>query len=151
MPRVIIRLGSGTYLPAKETNKWLAESSLGFPSSTKVIDSNVQFVPNQKLTPNRLQECQYCSERGMLEHLLVFSWNCINVIFLIKKLHLCHPKWHRCNFLITSMSFHENTRRCSNISRSEKTKGNCILSVHIYIYIYIYNKSPLCSGIFCEI
>jgi hypothetical protein len=43
--------------------------------------------------------------------LLVFFYNGIDVIFLIKKLHLCHPKGHRCNFLITSMPFQENTRR----------------------------------------
>jgi hypothetical protein len=48
--------------------------------------------------------------------LLVFSWNGINVIFLIKKLHLCHLKRYRCNILITSMSLQENTRRCSSIS-----------------------------------
>jgi hypothetical protein len=29
---------------------------------------------------------------------VVFSCNVINVIFLIKKLHLCHSKGHRCNF-----------------------------------------------------
>jgi len=29
---------------------------------------------------------------------------------LIKKLHLCHPKGHICNFLITFMPFQENTR-----------------------------------------
>jgi hypothetical protein len=28
----------------------------------------------------------------MLEHLLVFSWNGIDVFFLIKKLHLCHSR-----------------------------------------------------------
>jgi hypothetical protein len=47
----------------------------------------------------------------VLEHLLVFSCNDIDVI---KKLHLCPFGWHRCNFLIkkiTSMSFQENTRR----------------------------------------
>jgi hypothetical protein len=43
--------------------------------------------------------------------LLVFSWNGINVIFLIQKLHLCHPKGHRCNFLITFMPCQENTKR----------------------------------------
>jgi hypothetical protein len=43
--------------------------------------------------------------------LLVFSWNGIDIIFFIKKLHLCHPKGHRCNFLITSMPLQENTRR----------------------------------------
>jgi hypothetical protein len=43
--------------------------------------------------------------------LLVFSWNGIDVIFLIKKLHLCHPKGHKCNFLITSMPLQKNTRR----------------------------------------
>jgi hypothetical protein len=41
----------------------------------------------------------------------VFSSNGIDVIFLIKKLHLCHSKGHRCNFLITSMPFKENTKR----------------------------------------
>jgi len=49
--------------------------------------------------------------QGMLEYLLVFSWDGINVIFLIQKLYLCHPKGHRCNFLITSMPCQENTRR----------------------------------------
>jgi len=43
--------------------------------------------------------------------LMVFFWNGINVIFLIKKLYLCHPKGHKYNFLITFMSFQENTRR----------------------------------------
>jgi len=43
--------------------------------------------------------------------LLVFSWDGINVIFLIQKLHLCHPKWYRCNFLITFMPCQENTKR----------------------------------------
>jgi hypothetical protein len=41
----------------------------------------------------------------------VFSCNGINVI---KKLHLCHFGWHKCNFLIkkiTSMPSQENTRR----------------------------------------
>jgi len=45
--------------------------------------------------------------------LLVFFWNGIDVIFLIKKLHLCHPKGYRYNFLITSMPFQENTRKTS--------------------------------------
>jgi hypothetical protein len=51
----------------------------------------------------------------MLEHLLVFSCNGIDVI---KKLHLCPFGWHRCNFLIkkiTTMPLQENTRRCSSI------------------------------------
>jgi hypothetical protein len=43
--------------------------------------------------------------------LLVSSWNGIDVIFLIKKLHICHPKGHICNFLIISMPLQENTRR----------------------------------------
>jgi hypothetical protein len=43
--------------------------------------------------------------------LVVYIWNGIDVIFLIKKLHLCHPKGYRCNFLITTMPFQENTRR----------------------------------------
>jgi hypothetical protein len=43
--------------------------------------------------------------------LLVFSWDDINVIFLIQKLHLCHPKGHKYNFLITSMPCQKNTRR----------------------------------------
>jgi hypothetical protein len=43
--------------------------------------------------------------------LLVFSCNGIDVIFLIKKLHLCHSKGHRYNFLITFMPLQENTRR----------------------------------------
>jgi hypothetical protein len=41
----------------------------------------------------------------------VFSWNDIDVI---KKLHLCHFRWHICNFLIkkiTSMPFQKNTSR----------------------------------------
>jgi len=36
----------------------------------------------------------------LLEHILVFSWNDINVI---KKLHLCPFGWHRCNFLIKKL------------------------------------------------
>jgi hypothetical protein len=47
----------------------------------------------------------------MLEYLMVFSYNGINVI---KKLHLCPFEWHRCNFLIKiiiSVPLQENTRR----------------------------------------
>jgi hypothetical protein len=47
----------------------------------------------------------------MLEYLMVFSCNGIDVI---KKLHLCPFEWHKCNFLmkkITSMPFQENTKR----------------------------------------
>jgi hypothetical protein len=66
----------------------------------------------------------------MLEHLLVFSCNDIDVI---KKLHLCPFRWHRCNFLIkkiTSMPFQENTRR---------TQGDALAFLLLdYVYIYIY-------------
>jgi len=49
--------------------------------------------------------------------LLVFSCNDIDVIKsidVIKKLHLCPFRWHRCNFLIkkiTFISFQKNTKR----------------------------------------
>jgi hypothetical protein len=63
--------------------------------------------------------------RAIFGVLLVFSWDGINVIFLIQKLHLYHPKGHRCNFLITSMSCQENTRR---------TPENALA------FLYIYSK-----------
>jgi hypothetical protein len=60
---------------------------------------------------HRLYITQMRNARASPGVLLVFSCNGIDVIFLIKKLHLCHPKGHRCNFLITSMPLQENTRR----------------------------------------
>jgi hypothetical protein len=63
--------------------------------------------------------------REMLEHLLIFSWNGIDVIF-----------WHSCNFLIkkiTFMSFQENTRRCSSISHQLNT-----LSLFLFFYFLTF-------------
>jgi hypothetical protein len=66
--------------------------------------------------------------------LLVFSWDGINVIFLIQKLHLCHPKGYRCNFLITSMPCQENTRRTPEDALA------------FLIYIYISRRSKNTDG-----
>jgi hypothetical protein len=66
----------------------------------------------------------------MLEHLLVFSCNGIDVI---KKLHLCPFGWHICNFLIkkiTSMPFQDDTRR---------TQGD-VLTFLIPHYLYFYSN-----------
>jgi hypothetical protein len=81
----------------------------------------------------------------MLVHLLVFSWNGIDVIFLIKKLHLCHPKGHRCNFLITYMLLQENTRKTP-----EDVLAFLITNWHLYISSKVF-RIMLCTPHFYAI
>jgi hypothetical protein len=51
----------------------------------------------------------------------VFSWNGINVI---KKLHICPFRWHRCNFLIKKL----------NLCNSRRTPEDA-LAFLIYIHV----------------
>jgi hypothetical protein len=70
-----------------------------YPPSQKKNKKNLtvsQFLRSSTLLLVDNNEAIYLMKNGRASFcvLLMFSWNGINVIFLIKKLHLCHPKGH---------------------------------------------------------